>query len=91
MTLRERLWIWTRSQPAMALRVPLVLLTTVLTELGYLVLVMAAVLFGHPELQHPPHWPVIVMVVLALEGLAVAYLVHRVSAPRGSRGATAPD
>jgi len=72
-------------------RVPLVLLTTVLTELGYLVLVMAAVLFGHPELQHPPHWPVIVMVVLALEGLGVAYLVHRVSAPRASRGGTAPD
>jgi tRNA A-37 threonylcarbamoyl transferase component Bud32 len=59
------------------LRVPLVLLTTVLSELGYLLLVVTAVLSGDVRLDQPLHWPVIVMVVLALEGLEVAYFVDR--------------
>jgi hypothetical protein len=75
---------------ALWMRVALVLLTTVLVELGYLLLIGAAVLFQQVPLQHPPHWPVTVMVVLLLEGLGVAYLVHRVSTLRQPHSSSNP-
>jgi serine/threonine-protein kinase len=70
------------------LRMPLVLLTTVLVEAGYLVLLLLNEVpkIGDRPL-YLPHWPVIIMVIMALEGLGVAYLVHRVRALHSYTGA----
>jgi serine/threonine-protein kinase len=65
----------------------LVLLATTLSELGYLLLITTTVFVTKQPLQHPPHWPAIFMVVLALEGLCVAYMAHRVSSRHGVKTA----
>ena len=60
-------------------RARLVLLTTALSELGYVLLITMTHFVARNQLQDPPHWPAIFMVVLALEGFGIAYLAHRVS------------
>jgi serine/threonine-protein kinase len=60
------------------LRVPLVAFTTGTVVLGYTILVLHTY---HRHAAHvPPHWHLVVLVVLVLSGLSVAYLVHRVRA-----------
>jgi hypothetical protein len=60
------------------LRVPLVAFTTGAVAFGYSLLVLHTY---HRQAAHvPPHWHLVVLVVLVLSGLSVAYLVHRVRA-----------
>lgn len=57
------------------MRVQIVALTTALVAWGYVALMA---IYGPRNLTDPPHWPFIVLVVLCLEGLCVAYMVHRI-------------